>query len=534
MFLSFNSNLEKKFTRFLVFGIGLIVALLIGLFVVAEPGRNGSLAFGALAMFFWTVVFPQHWWVAVPAAVGIGGYFESQFKIYPHEVALGAAMIPLAVSLAIRRRGLSQGRPALHKVCYYLPIYLMLHCVGSIIYNRYFYHSFEGGGGIGNVLRAYLNALYGVSFICLFNQWGATRSIRQVLLLFYVATWIRIGLGLYSYYTGSDGDIPLLSYNLQSGDLRFSGITLAILSVGYFSMMRGFVLKALHLFIYCLSGAAVLAGGSRSCLLLYLTIPLWLALIHRRYALLGALAAIFATTVTLINLAPAILDRIDQRVARPLSIVLIDQDLADQYGRTSASDYWHRRLREIGFDRWTDNAGTIAFGTGIRPFASSAISTDESINLLVRMESHMVAASGVGAYESGFWTVLAVTGVVGFILFSMIIWIGFAPCLRALMKHGISSHAHVFAFLGVVMTAVWVVLSWTYGGFPSLEIMYLFLGKIALDDQMRRKAAKLENDPGNVQGIRPAPQTALFPARRGLVPTNRPKGAGIHSTQKRP
>ena len=486
MFLSFNSNLEKKFTRFLVFSIGLIVALLVGLFVIAEPVRNSLITFSGLIMFLWVVIFPQHWWVAVPAAVGIGGYFESEFKIYPHEVAFALALVPLAVSLAIRRRGISQGRQPLHKACYLLAIYLILHFVGSVIYNRYFYHSFERSGGVGNVLLAYLNALLGICFIGLFNHWGSTRVIRQVLMLVYGATWIRLGLGVYSYLADSDGYIWFLNYNLQPDDLRVSGVFMAVLSVGYFSISSGFITKMIHLFICCLSGVAVLAGASRSALLIYLTIPLWLALVNRRYVLLSGLAVFVAMAVLVINLAPSILDRLDSRITRSLSIAIIDQDLADHYGRTSASDYWHQRLREVAFDRWTENAGTIVFGTGIRPFAQSAVNTDESINLLVRMESLMVASAGVGAYESGFWTVLAVTGAVGLILFAIVICISFVPCLRALMKDGISTHAHVFAFMGIIITGSWVILCWTYGGYPSLEILYLFLGKIALEDMARR------------------------------------------------
>jgi len=533
VFLSFNSNLEKKFTRFLVFSIGLIVALLLGIFVIAEPLRNSLIAFGGLTMLLWVVILPQHWWVAVPAAVGIGGYFEREFKIYPHEVALASAMIPLVVALAMRRQGLSQGRPALHKACYFLAVYLMLHFAGSVIYNHYFYHSFEESSGVGNVLRAYLNALFGIGFIALFNHWGSTRPIRQVLMLIYGATWIRVGLGVYSYFTGSDGFIWFLDYNLQPDDLRFSGITLAILSVGYFSISSGFVTKAIHLFIYCLSGLAVLAGSSRSCLVIYIFIPLWLALVNRRYALLCGFAFIVATGVILLNLAPSILDELDPRIGRPFSIVLIDQEQADHLGKTSASDYWHRRLREIGFERWTDNTGTVVFGTGIRPFARSAVSTDESINLLTRMESTMIAASGAGAYESGFWAVLAVTGVVGLLLFAIVIRIAFVPCLRALMKDGISTHAHVFAFMGIVMTGSWVVLCWTYGGVPSLEIIYLYLGKIALDDQMRRKTTKLKNDPENIQGAQEALQTVSFNAQMSL-PSNRLEGSRHQLTQKRP
>ena len=160
------------------------------------------------------------------------------------------------------------------------------------------------------------------------------------------------------------------------------------------------------------------------------------------------------------------------------------------------------------------------FGTGIRPY-DSAIA--EFRMGATTNEDFLASSAKVGAYESGWWTVIAVTGLVGIVCYLSVLFFLLRRLLPILWREKVRDYPHAFAFLAIFNTVIWLGLGWTNGGFPSTEIMFGFLAVFALDDQRRERRSRNPapvSAPKRVQAASPAgisPRPMSDGSRRTIV-----------------
>ena len=150
-----------------------------------------------------------------------------------------------------------------------------------------------------------------------------------------------------------------------------------------------------------------------------------------------------------------------------------------KYGLAASSDQWHANLRALGYKKWTESWHSFLFGTGIRPYDNAI---RETVAGVTTNEDYLESSAKVGAYESGWWTVIAVTGLVGFLLYLVVLIYLLRRLLPVLLKEKVRDHRHAFAFMAVFGIIIWLGLGWTNGGFPSTEIMFGFLALLAIED----------------------------------------------------
>ena len=130
--------------------------------------------------------------------------------------------------------------------------------------------------------------------------------------------------------------------------------------------------------------------------------------------------------------------------------------------------------------KWTGSWHNFLFGTGIRPYDNAI---RETIAGVTTNEDYLESSAKVGAYESGWWTVIAVTGLVGIRPLPGRAFSTFcAGSCPILLKEKVRDHRHAFAFMAVFGIVIWLGLGWTNGGFPSTEIMFGFLALLAIED----------------------------------------------------
>ena len=186
--------------------------------------------------------------------------------------------------------------------------------------------------------------------------------------------------------------------------------------------------------------------------------------------------------------------------------MLLSHAQADKYGQAGSSDEWHASLRALGFKKWTESWHNFLFGTGIRPYDNAL---RETVLGATTNEDYLESSAKVGAYESGWWTVIAVTGLVGFVFYLIVLLYLLRRLVPVLLKEKVRDHRHAFAFMAVFGIIVWLGLGWTNGGFPSTEIMFGFLALLAIEDEKeeRRSLAALE-----------PPGAAELPSRRRCAP----------------
>lgn len=495
-----------RFGLFAVAALGLIVAVFLGS-MVASNALVTVIVIGTLCLILsWLFLARQRWWVIVPAAGTLGGYFWFGFKLYPHEVAIAACLAPLIMTLAIRHGRKIEGRPEFPTVLFLLAAYLAFHWLGSNIYNK-----IDGGGGYGNVTRAYFNAYWVILFLIAFWRYGNTKFLPAALLLSYVAAAFRMIVGVLIYFTNAFAYIPVINYVLpgsthsRGGDLRASGLTLATLAACYFLIQRGFFRKGFHLAVYVASSIALLFGAGRTVLVLACLIPLFAALIYRQVIPMILATLAVGTVVLVLNLNPSLLDHVPFSVQRSTSILLVEKSESVKYGLAESSDLWHANLRALGLKKWTESWHNFLFGTGIRPY-DNAIS--EQVAGITTNQDFLESSAKVGAYESGWWTVIAVTGLTGLVLYVTVLLYLLRRLVPILLKDKVRDHAHAFAFMGVFGIIIWIGLGWTNGGFPSTEIMFGFLALAAIADAKTKEP--LVPTPARV---RPLPQRPVLAGR---------------------
>jgi len=478
---------EKLFVWLLIF-LGALVAVftgcMIGTYSIPFFIIFLTLAFSIL----WIAGARERWWLLVPAAGTLGGFFYFGYKVYPHEIALFVSVAPLALLVALRAAPARLQRPPFPKVMYILGAYLIAHWLGSNIYNW-----LEGSAGYGNVGRAYFNASWAIFFVFLFWRYGSTRYISAALLLCYLAAFARVIMGIVFYFNEGFGYIPVINYVLpgstfsRSDDLRWSGLALATLAICYFLMQKGILKKSFHALVFVASSVAMLLGAGRTTVVLVGMMPVFVALLYRKIIPLFVTLVAVLTLLAVVNANPSVLNPFPFRVQRSLSILLLDKDEATFYGQTEGSDEWHAGLRKVAYSKWTQSWATVLFGTGIRPFDVTV--GDVRPGTTMTMEDMMYSSAKVGAYESSWWTVIAVTGIIGFVLDLIVLFYLLCRLTPILFTDQITDHSHAFAFMSVFGIVIWIGLGWTNGTFPSNEILFGFLALAGLEDRRKVKSA---------------------------------------------
>ena len=455
--------------------ISATVAVFTGLFISqqAELGVIFLATVGGLAFFFFSSY--RWWWTIIPALFASGGILYFGFKIYLYEVGLFLCIVPLMFVGALNWNAIRQSRGPLPKVFYILFIFLFGHMFWSLAAAKLY-----GEGGLGNILRHYMGGFWALLFVFLFHFFGSTQYLRRALFLLFVAYLVRAGLTVFTYFIPSFNYIPGINLVLpgstmaQIDDLRWSAPGLASVSLIYLCMARSGWTKFLHVLIIAAAFCGLLLGGGRVAAVVFVALPLAAAYFQRKYSILIAFATILFSGLAYLNVNPRAIEEMEPRMQRTLGIFILERGAVATHSETQASDEWHERLRRVALERWTSTPISMFVGNRIKKF-------DYSTYLLtglpsIDFESMIGQASDLGAYESGWYTVLATTGIIGFILFGWMIFTFLRESYSRLRQTGIRDYRTGFCFLAFFNIMVWFVLGWTIGGYPSYELV---LGAIA-------------------------------------------------------
>jgi len=473
------------------FWLGLVAilggTLFLGYFL-AVWGYFGAIFLGVLlggSLFFF--LSPRWWWIPVPAAFAAGGVMWFGFKLYAHELMLLLCTIPLAFAVALRFRSFYQYRKVLPWTYYLLGCYLIGHMVWSIGVAR-----FTGEGGITNILRHYSWALWPLIFGLLFVWFGSTKYLKTALYLLLGAYLLRVTVTLLTNYVGGFFYIPVINYVLpgsspgETDDLRNSGLGLTAFAVVFVCLSRRYWSRAFFLGLLGLGFIALLLGGGRTAIAMGLLVPVFAALASKRFTLILASASAGLLLIAGVNLYPGMLDHVDPRIQRTLSILVLEQGAVQAHSDTAMSNYWHERLRTIALARWTDNAATFFFGNRVKKFDAELIFVHSQQEW--SFERAIEMASDVGSYETGWFATLANTGIFGLACYLALIVQFIRRPFMYLLRHGVQGVMGGISFISVYYTSMWCLFGWTFGAYPSFEVMLLILANVSLYDHAREQA----------------------------------------------
>lgn len=428
----------------------------------------------------WMIGGSRIWWFPIFFLPALGGLFYVGFKIYVHELAVLICLAPLALALATNKFGLHIRQSTIQGVLLLLLVYLCLHLLGCLIYNK-----LQGLGGTGNILRRYADALWPLLFLLPFLWLGTTKLIGWSLHLLLAGYLIRYAIAYYAGISGREESmfIPIINYAPPSGgsigDLRSIGGMLACLGIIYMCLAKGNFMRIFSLLLILMGCWGTLLGGNRMSLISLFLLFIYACWVYRKLALLVVIGGVLLCAIFFINANPEILYKLPDTARRSSSGLLLDRQAGADTGETSPSDRWHMRLIEEGWKNWTEDAVSLFVGRGTRPFEERAWNSgsgDEKFENMIEM------ATATGRYEKGLWDTLCTFGLFGFALYLLVLGTVIRTCAKAVFKYKISNAALGLAFLASYQCISWLLLCWIAGGFPSYPIMLGLIAKVALDD----------------------------------------------------
>lgn len=442
----------------------------------------GLLFFGSLFFF----LSPRWWWIPVPASFAVGGVLYFGFKLYAHELALMVCSIPLFFAVALRFRSFYQYRTMMPWTYYLLGAYLCAHLAWSIGAARIL-----GEGGMGNILRHYSWAMWPLIFGVLFVWFGSIKYLKTALYLLLGAYLLRVVVTILSDQIGGFFYIPYINYVLpgstpgETDDLRNSGLGLSAFAVVFACIARKWQARTFYFGLLGLGFVALLLGGGRVAIAMGLLVPVLAALATKRFMLIASAGAVGLLFIAALNLNPAFLDHTDPRIQRTLSILVLERGAVQAHADTAMSNFWHERLRSIAIDRWSADTGSFFFGNRVKKFDAELLYVHSQQEW--SFERAIDQAADVGAYETGWFSVLANSGLFGLAFYLAL----FAQFIRRpflyLYQQGIKDQIGAISFISVYFTSMWFIFGWTFGAYPSFEIMLLIIANVAIYDQARER-----------------------------------------------
>lgn len=420
-------------------------------------------------------------WVFPLVFASSNTYFDLGFKLYTHEWALGLFVVgvsPHIVSMWQARKG--EGFPS--KSLLFLTLYLVFHLLVSLSLS-YFDHL----GGYGNILRRYSAALWAPTFAYFLARYDIRRYLLPALIALSAGFAIRVVLLLFTYFSPRTLIVPgvnlvfPVSVEGRADDLRQGSLGLGLMFLALAVSVRGRWMQILGWSGYALFLAGVLLGGGRASLGIYLTLPLVWLVLSRRFVAGLAIVGTIICGITVINVKPALLDGLDSRVQRTLSIVVLERGASQIHSELEGSNYYHAEMRRIAFERWLGSPLAALFGNRVRGFDQTYYNF-----VIDRMTPEQLLELGTetGIYEAGWLNVLAVTGGVGAILHLVTMYLLCRLPLRRIMYHGLGGKVGAISFLAVATTTTWLLFGWTTGGFPLTEILLGTLASIACRQEL--------------------------------------------------
>jgi hypothetical protein len=492
--------------------IVLILATLVGLGVafyfalaIGQGQHYQLIGLGILCIgLAWAIGGSKIWWLPIFFFPSLGGLVYVGFKIYVQELAVILCVIPLILALATNRFASNIRRNGLQHILFVLLIYLSIHYLGCISYTKAM-----GLGGLGNITRRYADAIWPILFLIPFLYFGDSRFLKWAMRLMYSAFLLRACIAFYGVYAGVEGTmyIPMINYVLPSGgtftDLRASGPMLVSLGIVYFCVYRRFIPRVFNLCVIGIGSWGTLLGSSRLIMVSLILLFGLSFLIYKKWGLIFGLVGVSIIVILLINSAPEILYKLPDSGRRAATAFMLDRSAAADAGQTEASDEWHARLISEGWKSWTENPFTFLFGRGVGAFQEDAWFNAAGQQ---EFEGMIIAAVATSRFEKGLWDTLCTFGLVGLVLFTVVLFTVVRQLMRTLFRERISSIPLALAFIASFQCLNWVLLCWIGGTFPSTPIMLAIIAKIALDDMRTPESSP---EPVSNQSLPPAQSIAM-------------------------
>ena len=360
-------------------------------------------------------------------------------------------------------------------------------------------------GGRNNLYRVLFEAIWPFFFGFLFHHYGNLATTRAAVVTVFILLFARSGASVVGYITSAPIYIPGIDYvlSIDSDDslVAMRGVGLSLLMVTFiaFHSSKSATLRAALIPLMMGVCALVVMGRGRFSTFLMLLLPMIVFAWSRRWILLFVAVTLGFGILTLVNVAPQALDKLDPSVARSFSGLIIGGGKTDIQQETTSSDEWHEMMRKEGYERWTKSPKTVILGYGIRatPDFYTETKAKEVSGEVIKQ------AANLGSFENGLWAVLAIFGLVGAGLYTLLFIYLWRQVFPYFLRRPVGTFWEGMIFWAVYASVSWYGVCYFQGSFPSTELVLMILAADMVQD------GKLERR--TVENRSPAGRMSSFP-----------------------
>ncbi len=480
--------IARKYIEAFIIIVACLAAIFLGSHIVTLSIPELSIVTAIVLTIIWVFLAGDYWWLPVLIGIAMAGVFRIGFKVYPADLGFALAIIGLAPLILVQYDKVFQSqRKQLPFIYYLVVVYITIRLMIDIV---------PAAGSKGNLLRILFNIVWPFCFAWLFHYYGKLSVMRVAIGLVFIFLCLRVTLAIVGYVANIPLYIPGINYVLSfSGQdslvaMRSVAFLLFQVSLILFHSTRSLFYRALLLPIFALSGGLVVASASRFATFMMLVLPVAFFIWARNWLLLSLALIVAGGAVGFANVYPHALDELPVG-GRALSGLIFKASETETEEAAEGSNLWHSALRAESYRRWTQSAATFFFGYGIRPSAE----VNDVKQYSYDMEEVITVSSNLGSYESSFWTVIALFGTVGFLLYT---WL-FVYFLRETLPYFLQKPQGTFwegmLFWGVYSTIIWFATSNYQGGPPVLEVVLMVMAVDMIQEgKIKKNNAEVEED----------------------------------------
>lgn len=468
--------ISGKHLQFIIIFLGSILAIYVGSNIVTLPPAGLLIVGFIIAVVIWVLVAGESWWIPIFVGATVGGTFYVGFKVFPIEVAFALSIIGLIPLVLVRDKQAFQfHRKSLPLIFYVTGLYIAIRLLIDVV---------PAAGARGNLSRILFSQTWCFVFAFLFHHYGSLSAARKAIGWMFAVLLVRAVAALIGFVAGIPLIVPGLNYALSFKaennlvPMRYVAFMLMISALIIFHSTRSIIYKTMLIPVCIFASVLVVMGQGRFATLVMLLLPLAFFAWSRRWLALLVVGTISLSSVAFINVVPDSLDALPPGAGRALSGLVFSTNVSQSDFATEASDAWHDALRAEGYRRWTSNLGEIFVGDGITP------SFDFYDMLKFKADAYVAVtnAANVGGYECGLWSVMGLTGLIGFGLYVLLFIRLWWDVLPYFLRRPQGTFWEGLIFWGCYASISWYVVCYFQGYSPTFELLLMIIAKEVIDE----------------------------------------------------
>jgi hypothetical protein len=507
--------------RWIAIGVALVVAILFGSWAANAEYEYLAL-FSVWFVAAGVIVFVQDYWWAPVLVIGAFGLSTNVGGIPLSGLELGLAILCLTLPTKMAMKTLRKAEPVINPGFFFwlLFAYLLIHAVVIIAYNH------TMGVQLKNIVKAYYGAIVPLVFFGLVIRYCHLRTVGPTIVTLFATIFFTTCMAIIVFITGyavDFGDLHIsISWLTALGAvsiLRYNALYLFIFCFAYWPAARSNIVRICLGIAIAVSGFAVLLGGGRLSAATAMLAGVFFAIIRGKLWLALPFIIFTLGAATLVTFYPDALNSMPGTIQRALAPLNISSEQSQVQEDLTASDDWHRDLRNRSYDYWLTDINSFYFGHGYKSWDPTIDLTNADGMSEADQERLQELAIEMGLTENMFSSVTNIFGIVGIILYLCFLVQLWWTLFRGIRRSPSGTMARALCEFSLVLLTTQLLFMFIMGSAPGIWLIYWAIGVPAARLYLTGKTA---GAPESREAVLPAFARPAYSGQGVLSPPGRP------------